>query len=93
MAQSLLDTPTAKKMDIQQISPTRAKISIEPYERGFGHTIGNTYRRILLSSIRGAAITEVTIDNVQHEYESLEGRARGCHQHTFEPQGHRRCDA
>ena len=73
MAQSLLDTPTAKKMDIQQISPTRAKISIEPYERGFGHTIGNTYRRILLSSIRGAAITEVTIDNVQHEYESLEG--------------------
>ena len=49
MAQSLLDRPTAKKMDIQQISPTRAKISIEPYERGFGHTIGNTYRRILLS--------------------------------------------
>ena len=71
--QSLLDTPTTKKMDIQQVSPTRAKISIEPYERGFGHTIGNTYRRILLSSIPGAAITEVMIDNVQHEYETLEG--------------------
>ena len=73
MAQSLLDTPTAKKLDIQQLGPTRAKISIEPYERGFGHTIGNTYRRILLSSIPGAAITEVMIDNVQHEYENLEG--------------------
>jgi len=70
---SLLELPTAKKMEIQQISPTRAKISIEPYERGFGHTIGNTYRRILLSSMPGAAITEVEIDNVQHEYETLEG--------------------
>ncbi len=71
--QSLLDMPTTKKMEIQQVSPTRSKISIEPYERGFGHTIGNTYRRILLSSIPGAAITEVMIDNVQHEYETLEG--------------------
>lgn len=73
MAQSLLDRPTAKKLDIQQLGPTRARISIEPYERGFGHTIGNTYRRLLLSSIPGAAITEVMIDNVQHEYENLEG--------------------
>lgn len=72
-AQSLLDQGSAKKMDIQHISPTQAKISIEPYERGFGHTIGNTYRRILLSSIPGAAITEVMIDNVQHEYETIEG--------------------
>ncbi|MCY4214673.1 MAG: DNA-directed RNA polymerase subunit alpha [Gammaproteobacteria bacterium] len=70
---SLLELPTAKKMEIQQLSPTRAKISIEPYERGFGHTIGNTYRRILLSSMPGAAVTEVEIDNVQHEYETLEG--------------------
>lgn len=72
-AQSLLDQSSTKKMDIQHISPTQAKISIEPYERGFGHTIGNTYRRILLSSIPGAAITEVMIDNVQHEYETIEG--------------------
>ena len=72
-AQSLLDQHSSKKMDVDQISPTQARISIEPYERGFGHTIGNTYRRILLSSIPGAAITEVMIDNVQHEYETMEG--------------------
>ena len=71
--QSLLDLRVTKKIEIQQLGPTRAKISIEPYERGFGHTVGNTYRRILLSSIPGAAITEVIIDNVQHEYETLEG--------------------
>ncbi len=71
-SQSFLDLPPKKK-DIQQVSPYRAKISIEPYERGFGHTIGNTYRRILLSSIPGAAITEVMIDNVKHEYETLNG--------------------
>ncbi len=72
-AHSLLDLPTTKKMEVVPLSPTRSRISIEPYERGFGHTIGNTYRRILLSSMPGSAISEVSIDNVQHEYETLEG--------------------
>lgn len=47
--------------------------SAEPFERGFGHTIGNSLRRILLSSIQGAAITAIRIDGVTHEYEEVKG--------------------
>jgi hypothetical protein len=49
------------------------RIIIEPLERGWGHTIGNTLRRILLSSLQGAAVVSVRIDNVQHEYSTIEG--------------------
>lgn len=59
--------------EIQEISPTRSKVMIEPLERGFGHTLGNALRRVLLSSIAGAAITEVEIDGVVHEYSAIEG--------------------
>ncbi|HCS27531.1 MAG TPA: DNA-directed RNA polymerase subunit alpha, partial [Spongiibacteraceae bacterium] len=45
----------------------------EPLERGFGHTLGNALRRILLSSMPGCAVTEVEIDGVQHEYSAMEG--------------------
>jgi DNA-directed RNA polymerase subunit alpha len=51
----------------------RARIAMEPFERGFGHTLGNALRRILLSSMPGYAITEVKIDGVLHEYSSVEG--------------------
>jgi DNA-directed RNA polymerase subunit alpha len=54
-------------------SPRHAKITIEPFERGFGHTLGNALRRVLLSSMPGAAITEVEIEGVLHEYTSIEG--------------------
>ena len=47
--------------------------AIEPFERGFGHTLGNALRRVLLSSMPGSAITEVEIDGVLHEYTSIEG--------------------
>ncbi|CUA88446.1 MULTISPECIES: DNA-directed RNA polymerase subunit alpha [Pseudidiomarina] len=60
-------------VDIEQISPTHAKVTLEPLERGFGHTLGNALRRILLSSMPGVAVTEVKIDGVQHEYSSKEG--------------------
>ena len=50
-----------------------SKIILEPLERGFGHTLGNALRRILLSSMTGAAISSVEIDNVLHEYSSVEG--------------------
>lgn len=55
----------------------QAKVTIEPFERGFGHTLGNALRRILLSSMPGAAITEAEIEGVLHEYTSIEeiGRA------------------
>ncbi len=56
---------------VQEQGPDRARITLEPLERGFGHTLGNALRRVLLSSIPGAAITEVVIDNVQHEYSAI----------------------
>lgn len=60
-------------VEVDERSDYSAKIIIEPLERGFGHTIGNAFRRILLSSIPGCAITEVNIDGVQHEFSTLEG--------------------
>ena len=58
---------------VQPLSPHHARIVIEPFERGFGHTLGNALRRVLLSSMPGAAIIEVEIDGVLHEYTSIEG--------------------
>ena len=58
---------------IETVSATRAKVTLEPLERGFGHTLGNALRRILLSSMPGCAVTEVEIDGVLHEYSSKEG--------------------
>jgi DNA-directed RNA polymerase subunit alpha len=58
---------------VQSQSDNRARVVIEPFERGFGHTLGNALRRILLSSMPGAAVTEVDIDGVLHEYTSIEG--------------------
>ena len=60
-------------VNIEQISSTHAKVTLEPLERGFGHTLGNALRRILLSSMPGYAVTEVEIDGVLHEYSSKEG--------------------
>ena len=60
-------------VNIEQISLTHAKVTLEPLERGFGHTLGNALRRILLSSMPGCAVTEVEIAGVLHEYSSKEG--------------------
>lgn len=73
MSQSATELLTPKRIDVEDISSTRARITLEPLERGFGHTLGNTLRRILLSSMPGYAITEVQIDGVVHEYTSIEG--------------------
>src|SRR5690606_25108348 len=67
------DFLTPRSIAINAISPTHAKVVLEPLERGFGHTLGTALRRILLSSMYGAAITEVEIDGVQHEYSTVEG--------------------
>lgn len=60
-------------VEVEQVNERRAKVALEPLERGYGHTLGNALRRILLSSITGSAITEVTIDGVLHEYSTVEG--------------------
>ncbi len=62
-----------KLVDVQQYSENHAKVVLEPLERGFGHTLGNSLRRILLSSMTGACIYEVEIDGVLHEYSSMDG--------------------
>ncbi len=62
-----------RTVDIEQVSSTHAKVTLEPLERGFGHTLGNALRRILLSSMPGCAVTEVEIDGVLHEYSTKEG--------------------
>tara|TARA_B110000483_G_scaffold65680_2_gene82169 strand:- start:981 stop:1979 length:999 start_codon:yes stop_codon:yes gene_type:complete len=64
---------TPNHIDLTEISPTHAKVVLEPLERGFGHTLGNALRRILLSSMPGSAIVEVQIEGVEHEYSTLEG--------------------
>jgi DNA-directed RNA polymerase subunit alpha len=64
---------TPRVIEVEQSGPTRAKVILEPLERGFGHTLGNALRRILLSSMPGCAITGVEIDGVLHEYSAMEG--------------------
>src|SRR6188768_704589 len=59
--------------NIERLGANRAKVVIEPLERGFGYTLGNALRRVLLSSIPGFAITEVKIDGVVHEYSTIDG--------------------
>jgi DNA-directed RNA polymerase subunit alpha len=64
---------TPRHIDVTENSPTHARVVLEPLERGFGHTLGNALRRILLSSMAGCAITEVEIDGVLHEYSAISG--------------------
>lgn len=73
MHSMLNDFLTPRHIVVEDISTTRAKITLEPLERGFGHTLGNALRRILLSSMSGCAVTEVEIDGVLHEYSTIEG--------------------
>ena len=62
-----------KTIHVEQLGPNRAKVELEPFERGYGHTLGNAIRRVLLSSMVGYAATEVTIVGVVHEYSSIDG--------------------
>ncbi|MFN3234764.1 MAG: DNA-directed RNA polymerase subunit alpha [Gammaproteobacteria bacterium] len=68
-----LELLTPRDIKVQQSAANRYNITLEPFERGFGHTLGTALRRILLSSMPGAAITEVEIDGVLHEYSTIEG--------------------
>ncbi len=62
-----------KTINVEQLSANRAKVTLEPFERGYGHTLGNALRRVLLSSLVGHAATEVTIAGVLHEYSTIDG--------------------
>jgi len=73
MQESISEFLKPRTVRVQSRSETRARIHIEPFERGFGHTLGNALRRVLLSSMPGAAIVETEIQGVLHEYTSIEG--------------------
>ncbi|MCC5869382.1 MAG: DNA-directed RNA polymerase subunit alpha [Gammaproteobacteria bacterium] len=73
MYQSVSEFLKPRVVKVQPQGERRARIVIEPFERGFGHTLGNALRRILLSSMPGAAIVEADIEGVLHEYTSIEG--------------------
>ena len=62
-----------RQIEIEDAGPNMAKVTMEPFERGYGHTLGNALRRILLSSMNGYAPTEVSIAGVVHEYSTLDG--------------------
>lgn len=71
----MASTPFLKprQIDVESIGPHSAKVTMEPFERGYGHTLGNALRRILLSSMNGFAATEVSISGVVHEYSTIDG--------------------
>ncbi len=73
MQSSVTEFLKPRIVNVQAFNERHAKVVLEPLERGFGHTLGNALRRILLSSMPGCAVTEVEIDNVLHEYSTLEG--------------------
>lgn len=73
MIRSELEMPDRLKTDTDSLRPNYAKYTAEPFERGFGTTLGNSLRRVLLSSIKGAAITSVQIEQVKHEYATIPG--------------------
>ncbi len=67
------ELPSTVSVDHETLSETYARFTIEPFEKGFGHTIGNGLRRVLLSSIEGTAVTSVKIEGVQHEFSTVKG--------------------
>jgi len=73
MADSVTEFLKPRIVNVEAINDRHAKVSLEPLERGFGHTLGNALRRILLSSMPGCAITEAEIEGVLHEYSAIEG--------------------
>ena len=65
--------PTEIKAEEKTLTESYGKFSAEPFERGYGHTVGNALRRILLGSLDGAAVTAVRIEGARHEYQTLKG--------------------
>jgi len=68
-----LELPSQVSVDRSTLSSTYGKFTTEPFERGFGATIGNSLRRVLLSSLEGSAVTQIKIRGAQHEFSSIEG--------------------
>src|SRR5262249_6240655 len=68
-----LELPSRVICNREKLTDTYGEFHVEPFERGFGHTVGNSLRRILLSSLEGSAVTKIKIQSVQHEFSSIPG--------------------
>ncbi len=68
-----LELPSRVVCTREKLTDTYGEFHVEPFERGFGHTVGNSLRRILLSSLEGSAVTKIKIQGVQHEFSSIPG--------------------
>jgi DNA-directed RNA polymerase subunit alpha len=73
MSSAITNLLTPKSINVEKVSDTHFKVVLEPFERGYGHTLGNALRRILLSSMPGYAITDVKIEGVLHDYSTISG--------------------
>jgi DNA-directed RNA polymerase subunit alpha len=73
MQESATEFLRPRAVKVQPLGTNRARVTVEPFERGFGHTLGNALRRVLLSSMPGAAVVEAEIEGVLHEYTSIAG--------------------
>ncbi len=67
------ELPKRTVFDEESLTPTYGKMTAEPFEKGFGMTIGNSLRRVLLSSIEGTAVTQIKVEGVLHEFDALDG--------------------
>ena len=67
-----------RKLDVEELTPNYGRFTAEPFERGYGTTIGIALRRVLLSLIEGAAITAIRIDGVLHEFSIIPGSMKTC---------------
>ena len=85
---SLANFLTPQVIQVEASDRWHSKVVLEPLERGFGHTLGNALRRILLSSMPGCAAEEVEIDGVVHEYSTIEGVQEDVIEVVVDP-GHR----
>ena len=70
--------PKRLEVDEETLTAAYGKFTAEPFERGFGITIGNSLRRVLLSSVQGTAITSLRIDGILHEFSTIPGVDRKC---------------
>src|SRR6266496_3500259 len=72
--------PHLVEMTKRDDNPNAAEFRLQPLERGFGHTLGNAMRRMLLSSLRGSAVWGIRIDGVLHEHQTIPGVVEDVHQ-------------
>jgi DNA-directed RNA polymerase subunit alpha len=81
-----LKKPDEMEIKVSEYNPSQAVVAVGPFERGFGVTIGNALRRVLLSSLQGAAVTSVQIQGVVHEFSSVPGVREDVTDLVLEPQ-------